>query len=359
MRLARLSGDDFAAALPGMTSDALAAGRGQALLELLQDPFTIGAIRLEIRASLGVTLRQAQGPHVEQMFRDADVALHAAKAGGGGRLQLYDRVLGDTLRKRSAMIRDLGAALDANQFHVVYQPQMDCRRGTITGFEALLRWDHPDHGLVSPAHFIPLAEETGQIVEIGAWVLRQACSHALSWGAHIKLAVNLSPVQLTSRAMTEMVEQILTETGFSAERLELEVTETALINDDQIALASLRHFRAMGIEIALDDFGVGYSMLSYLRIFPLDKLKIDHSFVANLVGPADDADRAIFRAIMDMAGALGLRTIAEGIDSEEKFQAVRAERCHGVQGYLIAPPMSAVEVPAFLANWRATALRSL
>jgi diguanylate cyclase (GGDEF)-like protein len=350
--LARLGGDEFAVVLKGNLSEEDLRGRALSLLNRLRDPCLIGDARIEIKSSIGIAIGPHHGKTADQLFMNADVALYVAKDAGGDRAQLFGEALGEQVRHRAAMIADLGVALRDGQFFLVYQPQVESQRGTVVAFEALLRWRHPERGMISPDRFIPLAEETGQIVAIGAWVIEQACRDALLWGDDIKIAVNVSAVQLNSRGIVETVKASIDQIGFPPARLELEITETALVQDAATARTILDDFRQWGIGVALDDFGVGYSMLSYLRSFPLDKLKIDQSFVATLTEDSDAATRAIFRAIMDMAKALSLRTVAEGVDNEEKLFAVQMEKCSAIQGYLIGKPMPAADVPAFLAEWR-------
>lgn len=350
--LARLGGDEFALLVEGVSDPAAATGWANTLLDVLRDPYMVDDARIEISASIGVVLAPLHGTHSDQLFSNADAALYAAKAAGGNRMHLFDVTLGAKLQQKRNLVRDLGKALAQRQFALLYQPQVDMDSGRITAFEVLLRWHHPEHGLIGPDQFIPLAEETGQIIPIGAWVLEQACLEARYWREDIKVAVNLSAVQLNSRSIVDSVADILKRSSFPPSRLELEVTESALILDDAAARATLAAFRAMQIEIALDDFGMGYSMLSYLRDFPFDKLKIDHSFVATLVDSADQGHRGIFRAIVDLATALDLRAVAEGVDSEEKLTAVRSFGCNVVQGHLIARPMPAAEVWDFIVSQR-------
>lgn len=351
--LARLDGDEFALLESGIDTAERALDRASVILQSLCDPFHIADTRTEIRASVGVALAPQHGDTTNFLLKNADAALYAAKELGGGEARLFDHTLGNQQQIRLEIISDLGYALKEQQFAVHYQPQVDCISGKITAFEALLRWHHPEKGLVPPDQFIPIAEETGQIISIGAWVLEQACRDASKWPEDLTVAVNLSAVQLNSSGIIKTVRHALDASGLPPRRLELEVTESALVQDATSAQATLRALRDMQIEIALDDFGTGYSMLSYLRNFPFDKLKIDRSFVMTLTDTLDDESRAIFRAIIDLASALDLRTVAEGIDSEEKLSAVRHYGCNDVQGYLVARPMEAEKVLQFLARWQA------
>ncbi len=239
-------------------------------------------------------------------------------------------------------------ALADEQFAVHYQPQVSTLTGQVVGFEALVRWQHQERGLIGPNEFIPVAEETGQIVPLGTWVLRQACKVAMQWPGEIRVAVNLSAVQFRSHSVVDLVEQALADSGLPAERLELEITESALIDDHEGAQATLAALRSRGIRVALDDFGTGYSSLAYLRRFPMDQLKIDGMFVRSL--DSDPDAQAVVTAIISLAKALRLETTAEGVELPEQMVMLRALGCDVVQGFWMARPMPATEIPAFLAR---------
>jgi len=232
---------------------------------------------------------------------------------------------------------DLRQALVNGEFDLHYQPVVNLARNEICGLEALLRWRHPERGSVAPGHFIPIAEETGLIVSIGEWVLRQACAQAASWPEHIKVAVNLSPAQFRQRNLVEMVFAALAGSGLPASRLELEITESVLLQDNAATLATLHQLRALGVRIAMDDFGTGYSSLSYLRSFPFDKIKIDRCFVNDLSGTRDGS-LAILRAVANLGLSLGMATTAEGVETQDQVEKVRAEGCTEMQGYFFSPP---------------------
>lgn len=351
--LARLGGDEFALLEFRIASTAEAVERANALLDGLRTAFHVADTRTEIRAGIGIALMPAHGRSVTTLLKNADAALYAAKEAGGGEARIFDTPLGERQQQRFEIISDLGDALKRREFLLHYQPQVDSGSGQIRAFEALLRWRHPEKGMIPPDRFIPIAEGTGQIMPIGAWALEQACRDALDWPDELTVAVNLSAVQLNSRDIVRTVRQALEVSGLPPRRLELEVTESALVSDSAAAQATLEALRDMGIELALDDFGTGYSMLSYLRTFPFDKLKIDRSFVTTLTDSRDDESRAIFRAIIDLAAALNLRTVAEGVDSEDKLSAVRHYGCNDIQGFLVARPMMAARIHPFLADWRA------
>nr|WP_245471510.1 EAL domain-containing protein [Bradyrhizobium genosp. SA-3] len=247
----------------------------------------------------------------------------------------------EAARSRHALEQDLRGALESREFHLVFQPQVRLDNSELTGFEALLRWKHPSRGFVSPAEFIPIAEETGLIVPIGEWVLRTACATAVSW-PEVTVAVNLSPVQFRSRGLVAMVTSALAEAGLPPRRLELEVTETALLDDSEATIEILHQLRALGVRVSLDDFGVGYSSLSYLRKFPFDRIKIDRSFVGTLGESPESV--AIIRTIASLGSVLGVETTAEGVETAEQLDFVRECGCTAVQGYYFGKPCPAAEV---------------
>jgi EAL domain-containing protein (putative c-di-GMP-specific phosphodiesterase class I) len=250
---------------------------------------------------------------------------------------------------------ELRNALPAQDFELHYQPILDLRSGVVTGFEALIRWNHPVRGLISPADFIPIAEETGLIVPIGEWALRTACAAAANWPEHVEIAVNLSPIQFKDSQLLATVQNALEASGLAPHRLELEITETVLLQNSDDRLALLHSFRALGIRIALDDFGTGYSSLSYLRSFPFDKIKIDRSFIIGL-GTANDS-RVIVGAVIDLAHSLGMTTVAEGVETAAQLAALQETDCNKVQGYLFSRPVPAAAVPAVIEGWTTGALR--
>jgi len=271
----------------------------------------------------------------------ADLALYQAKAKGRGAYQLFEPEMEEEARSRHALEQDLRGALESREFHLVFQPQVRLDNSELTGFEALLRWKHPSRGFVSPADFIPIAEETGLIVPIGEWVLRTACATAVSWPG-VTVAVNLSPVQFRSRGLVAMVTSALAEAGLPPQRLELEVTETALLDDSEATIEILHQLRALGVRVSLDDFGVGYSSLSYLRKFPFDRIKIDRSFVGTLGESPESV--AIVRTIASLGSVLGVETTAEGVETAEQLDFVRECGCTAVQGYYFGKPCPAAEV---------------
>jgi EAL domain-containing protein (putative c-di-GMP-specific phosphodiesterase class I) len=278
------------------------------------------------------------------LLKRADLALYRAKSEGRGRYRFFEREMDEAMQTRRALELDIRRALAEKQFQVYYQPLV--QTGGIAGFEALLRWHHPKRGLVSPADFIPLAEEIGLIGAIGAWVLKQACSDAQSWPGRLKVAVNLSPAQFLTRPLVDDVQQALAISGLDATRLELEITESVLIQDGDAVLVTLHALRAMGIRIAMDDFGTGYSSLSYLRRFPFDKIKIDQSFVKGILEQEDCL--TIVRAVIGLGRSLHMSVNAEGVETNEQLQALRLEGCGEIQGYYFSKPRPVDEIAQML-----------
>jgi EAL domain-containing protein (putative c-di-GMP-specific phosphodiesterase class I) len=282
------------------------------------------------------------------LLKNADMALYRAKDDGRRIFRFFEPGMDVRVRARRMLELDLRNAFAAGEFELYYQPLVNLETGVISGFEALLRWGHPQRGMVAPAEFIPLAEEIGLIVPLGEWVLRQACAEALTWPGDLKVAVNLSPVQFKNGNLTEVVFAALTSAGLPAARLELEVTESILLEESKINLATLHKLRALGASISMDDFGTGYSGLSYLRAFSFDKIKIDRSFVSGLAESGDCM--AIVRAITRLGSSLGIRTTAEGVETEKQVELLRTEGCTEMQGYLLSQPMPASEITQFLTS---------
>jgi EAL domain-containing protein (putative c-di-GMP-specific phosphodiesterase class I) len=283
----------------------------------------------------------------------ADLALYRAKAHGRNTYRFFEPEMDIRVRARRALEIDLRRGLTAGEFHLVYQPQINLATRKIVGMEALLRWTHPGRGPISPGEFIPVAEETGLIIPLGEWVLRQACTEAARWPSTVKLAVNLSPVQFRNRTLITTVTHALAASRLPADRLELEITEAVLMQDDEAIVGMLHQLRGLGVRIAMDDFGTGYSSLSYLRSFPFDKLKIDQSFIADVGSNTDSV--AIIRTIAELGTTLGIETTAEGIETIAQLELVQRAGCTEGQGYLIGRPCPAAEVPEFIRQFRRTA----
>ncbi|AWN51081.1 EAL domain-containing protein [Methylobacterium sp. 17Sr1-1] len=341
--VARFGGDEFAVLLLGVTQDGHSRNVAARIVEAIGRPFLLDGQLVHVGASVGIatTLAGASGP--EELLRNADLALYKAKEEGRGTFRMFEPAMAERMQARSRMEADLRRALSAGEFELHFQPLVDVRTGAVTAAEALVRWRHPEQGLVSPADFIPLAEETGLIVPLGAWVLRTACLQAKSWPQTIKVAVNLSPVQFRDDRLPEAVAETLRATGLEADRLELEITEGVLLDDEERTMAMLTRLRTIGVGLAMDDFGTGYSSLSYLRRFPFSKIKIDRSFVRLL--PDDAESAAIIRAIITMGAGLGMVTTVEGVETAEQYAFVAAERCGQVQGYHVSRPLPG---PTFL-----------
>ncbi|WP_299820193.1 EAL domain-containing protein [uncultured Jannaschia sp.] len=338
--IARLGGDEFAILAHGAveTPSALA----DRVIETLSAPFEIDGHQVVVGASVGIALAPTDGndPHV--LVKAADLALYRAKSDGRGVHSFYQPEMDAKLQARRALELDLRAALAKDEFYVTYQPIINVATDQVACFEALLRWRHSERGLVPPDQFIALAEDIGLIHKIGAWVLRQACRDAATWPSDIRVAVNLSPVQFKNPALVSEVEAALIESGLGPRRLELEITETVLLNQTDATLEVLIQLRDLGVRISMDDFGTGYSSLSYLRKFPFDKIKIDRSFISDLPDSPDAL--AIIRAISGLGSSLHMSTTAEGVETLTQLEAIRAEGCTEVQGYLYSPSVEAAEV---------------
>jgi diguanylate cyclase (GGDEF)-like protein len=341
-QVGRLGGDEFQIVLPSMSSETDLSKLAQAIIDSVSRPYTINGNLVSIGTSVGIVTSDYDDRTSDDLIRDADLALYAAKAAGKGCFRFFAPEMHEAARERQLMESDLRVALEKGQLRVVYQPQVDASSEAVTGFEALVRWDHPEHGPVSPAMFIPLAEEIRLIDEIGEWVLRTACAEAANWPPHITVAVNLSPVQFKSPGLPSMVRMVLGDTDLPAKRLELEITEGVFLSNDDHVHEMIASLKKIGIKLALDDFGTGYSSLSYLQRVPFDKIKIDRSFVSGASDP-ESRNAALIRAMVGLASDLKMRTIAEGVETQEELQLVRDLGCPLVQGYIFGKPMPAEE----------------
>jgi EAL domain-containing protein (putative c-di-GMP-specific phosphodiesterase class I) len=276
------------------------------------------------------------------LLRNADLALYRAKEAGRGTFAFFEESLNERAQQRRQLETDLRVALDLGQLELHYQPLFDLEQNRVCSFEALLRWNHPTRGQISPVEFIPVAEDTGLIVPIGAWVIREACNRAATWPEHIRIAVNVSPVQFHRGALNDTILRALAVSGLAPNRLEVEITESIFLEGGDATLKLLHSLRSLGVRVALDDFGTGYSSLSYLQSFPFDKLKIDRSFIQNLL--TREGASAIVRAITELAHALNIETTAEGVEETAQLMELRAHGCSSVQGFLFAEPMTAADV---------------
>jgi diguanylate cyclase (GGDEF)-like protein/PAS domain S-box-containing protein len=342
---ARLGGDEFAILLEDTEGPTDAAAVAKRILQALQAPFQLDGNEIAIQASIGVALNQGDTRDAEDLLRDADVAMYAAKAAGKGSYELFQPHLHAAVLARIQHKADLQAAIDAQQFSLRYQPIVDLQTGQMIGAEALVRWEHPERGLVSPIEFIPLAEETGLIVPLGQWVLQEACRQARHWqdaqhtSRPLRLSVNLSARQFERPDLVTDIAHMLQEHRLDPATLVFEITETMLMQDTDATDARLRNLKALGVQLAIDDFGTGYSSLGYLTRFPIDILKVDKSFVNGIGGNPEDA--AVAHAILKLAQTLGLQTVAEGIERPDQWDILRALGCHYGQGYLFAKPLPA------------------
>jgi diguanylate cyclase (GGDEF)-like protein/PAS domain S-box-containing protein len=353
---ARLGGDEFAVILAADVSPNEASTCASLLIEMLSAPYDIEGRELVIGASVGIALSPGDGATSEELMRNADMALYRAKSDGGCVHHFFEREMDLQAQRRRDMELDLRRAFANGEFELHYQPLISIASDRISGFESLLRWRHPDKGMISPAEFIPVAEDIGLITQLGEWVLREACSEAVKWPRDIKVAVNLSPAQFRSRNLVQIVISALAQSGLSPKRLELEITESIFLAETDANLATLHQLRELGVGISMDDFGTGYSSLSYLRSFPFDKIKIDRSFVKDLAERPDCV--AIVRAISGLGRSLNIITTAEGVETEDQLDWLRAEGCNEVQGFLFSAARPAAEIGQLLTKFGERASRA-
>ncbi|SFI62870.1 diguanylate cyclase/phosphodiesterase [Pseudomonas argentinensis] len=348
--LARLGGDQFALVQADIEQPYEAAELAQSVLDDLEMPFTLDDHQVQLRATIGITLFPEDGDSPEKLLQKAEQTMTLAKSRSRNRYQFYIASVDSEMRRRRELEKDLRDALAMNQLHVVYQPQISYRDQRVVGVEALLRWQHPQHGSVGPDLFIPLAEQNGSIIAIGEWVLDQSCRQLREWHdqgyGDLRMAVNLSTVQLHHAELPRVVNNLMQMYRLPARSLELEVTETGLMEDISTAAQHLLSLRRSGALIAIDDFGTGYSSLSYLKSLPLDKIKIDKSFVQDLLDDEDDA--TIVRAIIQLGKSLGMQVIAEGVETAEQEAYIIAQGCHEGQGYYYSRPLPARELTQYL-----------
>lgn len=342
----RMGGDEFAIVERQIAEPAGAVSLASRITKAIAEPYEINGHRLIIGTSIGIAVGPQDGSSSEELMRNADLALYRAKAEGRGAFRFFEPSMDAQMQARSQLERELREAVADSQFEVHYQPIMNAESGEISGFEALVRWRHPQNGLVPPTVFISLAEETRLIIPIGSWVLRQACATAARWPKHLKIAVNLSPAQFRPGDIRDVVAEALAASGLAPQRLELEITESLLLDGDANSLATLHSLRDLGVQIAMDDFGTGYSSLSYLQSFPFDKIKIDKSFVQGI--DEDGKSLNIVRAVATLANGLGIRTTAEGVETNAQLDAVRSEGYTEIQGFLMSKPLALREVELML-----------
>jgi predicted signal transduction protein with EAL and GGDEF domain len=350
--VARMGGDEFIILLPDLAREEDAATVAENILQQLAKPYDVEGNRLQLTASIGVTLSDGSIADPVQLIQQADLAMYRAKQGGRNDYQWYTENLNQNLFDRLKLRADLQRAIENSEFELYYQPQVQASALELAGMEALLRWHHPERGMVPPDEFIPMAEGTGQIVVLSEWVLRTACQDArrlqLSSQTERTVAVNVSPLHFQKSGFVKTVQRILTETGLEPRFLELEVTEGLLLDNTEQAIDTLAELRALGISIAIDDFGTGYSSLSYLKRLPVDKIKIDKAFIRDLM--ADTRDAAIVDSIITMAHNLGMEVVAEGVETEAQHQFLLEHGCDSFQGFFFARPMPFERFTVWLAQ---------
>lgn len=334
--VARLGGDEFAVLVPGLSNPATAGRLAERIIEALRSDGDKSDSENMTSCSIGIAICPDDADNRETLLTHADTALYRAKMEGRATYRFFEAKMGAEVHDRRVLEHDLRQAVSRGEFTLVYQPQEDIQSRTVVGFEALLRWNHKTRGSISPAVFIPIAEETGAILGIGEWVLREACKQAASWPQPLTIAVNVSAVQIYNENFVQLVHEVLLETGLAPGRLELEITETALVRDLNRALTTLRRIKALGVHIAMDDFGTGYSSLSNLRAFPFDKIKIDGSFIKSV--NTNEQAATIVRAVLGLGRGLGLPVLAEGVETPAELAFLQSELCNEVQGYLVGRP---------------------
>ena len=349
--LARLGSDEFVVMIDSLAARVDAETATRSILAELREPFSINGADVHIRPSIGVSVWPDDGRRVDDLLAHAEVAMALAKE-RGGEVQFFQRGMTDSMHERMALENDLRRGLAAGEFELSYQPVISAKTGRITTAEALLRWRHPLRGVIGPSSFIPLAEETGLMIPLGEWVIREACRQAAAWqldnGTQIRLAVNLSATQFRHQNLVEVIRSALAAHSLDAQCLEIELTESAVMTNPEESVGVLKQLRKMGVTVAVDDFGTGYSSLSYLRRFPIDKLKIDRSFVRDLA--TSRTDESIVRAIISLAHSVGLQVVAEGVETEEQLACVRALGCDQWQGYYCCEPQSSDVFGSMLAD---------
>jgi diguanylate cyclase (GGDEF)-like protein/PAS domain S-box-containing protein len=340
--IARMGGDEFVIVQSPISERSEATLLAERLIAAIAAPFEVDGHQSAVGASIGIAVSPGDGDDSETLLRNADLALYRAKEDGRGTFRFFEAGMDEHMQTRRSMEQDMRKALPAGQFELYYQPVVNLQTSAISGFEALIRWNHPQRGLISPATFIPLAEESGFIIPLGEWVIRQACQTAAQWPDHLHVAVNISASQFRSAGLMQVILGALGASGLKPTRLEIEITETVLLQDKQATLAILHQLRALGVRIAMDDFGTGYSSLTYLQSFPFDKIKIDRSFVKDITENAGSLN--IVRAVASLANGMGMTATAEGVETNEQLDRITTEGCTEMQGYLFSRPLPARDI---------------
>ena len=344
--VARLGGDEFGVVQVRMHDPSETAALAEQIQQAVAVPYELNGHHLLINVSIGIALSPDEGLDADSLLRNADIALYGAKAGGRGTCKFFEKAMDDRMKRRRDLELDLRMALEQDEFELHYQPILNLETDTICGCEALLRWNHPSRGLIPPAEFIPMAEDTGLIARIGEWVMRTACAAAATWPDDIRVAVNVSPVQLHADGLLDAVLDALDSAGLAPHRLEIEITEAILMRNSEATLNTLHRLRKLGIRIAMDDFGTGFSSLGYLRRFPFDKIKIDQSFVRGLSEMPESG--AIVRTVANLATSFRMTTTAEGVETDLQRRIVKASGCTEMQGYLFSRPRTATAIVQLL-----------
>ena len=347
--MARLGGDEFAVLQANIADDAECAAMSRRIIESLCAPYSIQGHDIEIGVSIGIARAPSNGTDHGKLLKCADAALYKAKEDGRGMWCFFEEAINLKVQARRTMEKDIRTAIANEEFEVYYQPLLDVRTMEIGSFEALLRWNHPTRGMVAPTEFISVAEETGAIIELGRWVMAAACKQACAWPSNVRVAVNVSAVQLRDKDFTAVVEDALGKSGLPANRLEIEITESVFMANNAKVTPVLMALKETGINFAMDDFGTGYSSLSNLRSFPFGKIKIDRSFVRDL-GHKDGAEQ-IVKTIVMLGKTLGMRVTAEGVETRKQLQFLEDEECDDIQGYLVGRPMRAKDIPDLLGQY--------
>ncbi|GAC1339324.1 MAG: hypothetical protein NVSMB20_15600 [Bradyrhizobium sp.] len=340
--VARMGGDEFVIVQAPITDPAQATSLAQDIIRLMGEPFDIDGHQSVVGSSIGISVGPGDGLTPEKLLRNADLALYRAKGDGRGMFRFFEPAMDLQMQTRRMMEHDLRKALPAGEFELYYQPVVNLASREISGFEALIRWNHPTEGIIAPAKFIPLAEEIGFIVPIGEWVIRQACATAAQWPKNLHVAVNISATQFRSPSLMQHIVGALAASGLLPSRLEIEITETVLLQNRETTLEILHQLRALGVRIAMDDFGTGYSSLTYLQCFPFDKIKIDRSFVKDITENTSSLN--IVRAVASLASGMGMTTTAEGVETREQLDRITSEGCTEMQGFLFSKPLPAGEI---------------
>jgi diguanylate cyclase (GGDEF)-like protein len=348
--IARMGGDEFVIVQGPIRDPAEATSLAQRIIALISEPYDIDGHQAVIGASIGIAVGPGDGLRPDKLLRNADLALYRAKGDGRGQFRFFEPAMDQQMQARRIMEQDLRKALAAGEFVLHYQPVVNLASNEISGFEALIRWNHPEKGMVAPATFIPLAEEIGFIVPIGEWVIRQACNTAAKWPGDLHVAVNISAVQFRSPGLLQVIVGALASSGLHPTRLEIEITESVLLQNKETTLELLHQLRALGVRIAMDDFGTGYSSLTYLQCFPFDKIKIDRSFVKDITENTGSLN--IVRAVAALANGMGMTATAEGVETSEQLDKITSEGCTEMQGYLFSKPLPAREIERLFLSGR-------